>query len=224
MTGCAATTSQRTGVGRAMAHGDVLRGRLCCGNATSSRFPLSFSPTGKKSMVALRPGLYPSGPAKPSRPRATVYVGAGDMKRGHPGLEHKTSSRGKSVRVLFSAASFSTLIIATTPQVPLADEGGVSFWLPGILGDPLAAVPGQPGWSLETFFYNTNVNAGANVAAAREIQIGALVRPSGSIYPPPCTTTRILSSSIRPTSLQRRFCAGRRPWPWGASSATAAPT
>jgi hypothetical protein len=96
------------------------------------------------------------------------------MRKGNPGLERKTSNRGKSVRALFSAASFSTLIIASTPQVALADEGGVSFWLPGLLGNPLAAAPGQPGWSLETFFYNTNVNAGANVAAAREIQIGAI--------------------------------------------------
>jgi hypothetical protein len=38
----------------------------------------------------------------------------------------------------------------------------------------LAAVPGQPGWSFATFGYNTNVSAGANVAAAREIEIGAL--------------------------------------------------
>jgi hypothetical protein len=55
----------------------------------------------------------------------------------------------------------------------LADEGGVSFWIPGFFGS-LAAVPGQPGFALETFAYNTNVNAGADVARAREFQIGRL--------------------------------------------------
>ncbi len=53
-----------------------------------------------------------------------------------------------------------------------ADEGGVSFWLPGLYGS-LSAVPqAAPGWSFYTFNYYDRVSAGANVAAAREIQIG----------------------------------------------------
>jgi hypothetical protein len=59
------------------------------------------------------------------------------------------------------------------PTNALADEGGVSFWLPGFFGS-LAAVPAAPGFGLDTFFYDTNVNAGANVAIAREFEIGAL--------------------------------------------------
>jgi hypothetical protein len=86
-----------------------------------------------------------------------------DFKRG----------RSKFVRPSIPAAAFSALIIASTPQASLADEGGVSFWLPGIFGS-LAAVPGTPGFSFGTFVYNTNVSAGANVAAAREIEIGVL--------------------------------------------------
>jgi len=59
-----------------------------------------------------------------------------------------------------------------TPSASFADEGGVSFWLPGLYGS-LAAVPASaPGWELGTFFYNTSVHAGADVAAAREITIG----------------------------------------------------
>jgi len=96
------------------------------------------------------------------------------MTMGNAGLEPQTSSRKKSVSPLFPVAAVTILAIALTPEISLADEGGVSFWVPGLLGNPLAAVPGQPGWSLETFFYNTSVSAGANVAAAREIQIGAL--------------------------------------------------
>jgi hypothetical protein len=54
----------------------------------------------------------------------------------------------------------------------LADESGVSFWLPGLYGS-LAAVPqAAPGWSFVTFNYYDRVSAGADVARAREFQIG----------------------------------------------------
>jgi hypothetical protein len=61
----------------------------------------------------------------------------------------------------------------TAPNAVHADEGGVSFWLPGLYGS-LAAVPQQPGWSLATVFYNTNVSAGNSVALARAFSIGAV--------------------------------------------------
>src|ERR1700722_2089287 len=51
-----------------------------------------------------------------------------------------------------------------------ADEGGVSFWVPGFFGS-LAATPQQPGWSLATVDYHTSVSAGGNVALAREFEI-----------------------------------------------------
>jgi hypothetical protein len=57
----------------------------------------------------------------------------------------------------------------------MADEGGVSFWIPGFFGS-LAAVPQQqPGWSLTNIFYNTNVKAGDDVALAREFEIGGVL-------------------------------------------------
>jgi hypothetical protein len=52
-----------------------------------------------------------------------------------------------------------------------ADEGGVSFWLPGLFGS-LAAVPQTPGWSMGAVYYHTSVGDSGNVAAAKEIQIG----------------------------------------------------
>lgn len=52
-----------------------------------------------------------------------------------------------------------------------ADEGGVSFWLPGQFGS-LAAVPAKPGWSFATIGYYTDVSASGGVAAARQITIG----------------------------------------------------
>jgi hypothetical protein len=146
---------------------------LCCCNATSSRFPLVTSPDRKKPIVALRAGHYLRA-AKPLR-LAAVHIGrAGAMMRGsNPGLECNTAGRKKSVRALFSVAVFSLLIIASTPQVSLAERGGVGFWLPGTFGS-LAAVPGTPGFSFSNIVYNTNVSAGGNVSATREITIGAL--------------------------------------------------
>lgn len=54
-----------------------------------------------------------------------------------------------------------------------ADEGGVSFWLPGIYGS-LAALPQQPGWAFNTIYYHTAVGASGSVAAARQITLGRL--------------------------------------------------
>jgi hypothetical protein len=52
----------------------------------------------------------------------------------------------------------------------LADEGGISFWVPGLFGS-LAAVPQQPGWALATIYYHTSVSAGADIAGAREFTL-----------------------------------------------------
>lgn len=61
-------------------------------------------------------------------------------------------------------------VLALVPSMAKADQGGVSFWLPGTYGS-LAAVPLQPGWSLGTVYYHASVSAGGQVAAAREITI-----------------------------------------------------
>src|SRR5258707_14039593 len=53
----------------------------------------------------------------------------------------------------------------------LADEGGVSFWVPGFFGS-LAATPQQPGWSLANIYYHTSVWAGGGVARSREFTLG----------------------------------------------------
>lgn len=52
-----------------------------------------------------------------------------------------------------------------------ADQGGVSFWLPGTFGS-LAAAPLKPGWSWATIYYHTDVSAGGNVSASRAIRFG----------------------------------------------------
>jgi hypothetical protein len=71
-----------------------------------------------------------------------------------------------AVTVILSVGILSTAVSALR-----ADESGSSFWLPGTEGS-LAAVPGTPGWAVASVYYHTSVSAGADVAAAREIQIG----------------------------------------------------
>ncbi len=61
------------------------------------------------------------------------------------------------------------------PQQASADQGGVSFWLPGQFGS-LAAVPGQPGFNFATVYYHTSVGASGAVAAQKEVEIGQLQR------------------------------------------------
>ncbi|WP_166366890.1 SphA family protein [Pseudomonas akapageensis] len=48
----------------------------------------------------------------------------------------------------------------------LADEGGISFWLPGQFG-ALAAVPTEPGWSLPLIYYHAKVSEDSNTAIPR---------------------------------------------------------
>ena len=79
--------------------------------------------------------------------------------------------RGCRHKVLFSAAALALAAVAALPADSRADEGGVSFWLSGIYAS-LAAVPLQPGWTVNETYYHWQGQAGADVAAAREITIG----------------------------------------------------
>ena len=83
------------------------------------------------------------------------------MNRDNSGsLGSETPSREKSVRPLFTAAALVVAAAAFAPQAARADEGGVSFWLPGLFGS-LAAVPVQPGFGLAAIGYHTSVDADA---------------------------------------------------------------
>ena len=71
----------------------------------------------------------------------------------------RTGGYRLSLRMVAVVTTFG-LGITSVPTGSLADEGGVSFWLPGIYGS-LAAVPqAAPGWAFYTFNYYTNVSAG----------------------------------------------------------------
>jgi hypothetical protein len=60
--------------------------------------------------------------------------------------------------------------IAAFPASARADNGGVGFWLPGGMGS-LAAVPGQPGWSLSTLY----VHLDAAASGGKELQNNASI-------------------------------------------------
>ena len=81
------------------------------------------------------------------------------------------TSRGHLTRRISTAALAAALALVS--QASLADEGGVSFWIPGFFGS-LAATPQQPGWSLVNMYYHTTVSAGGDVSRAREITIGKI--------------------------------------------------
>jgi hypothetical protein len=87
-----------------------------------------------------------------------------------------------------SAAAITALLVLPD-RTAHADEGGISFWIPGFYGS-LAATPQQPGWSITSIYYRTQVSAGGNVARAREITIGQI----------PTNLTASLNASVNATA------------------------
>src|SRR5271165_1097761 len=83
--------------------------------------------------------------------------------------------RGGGVRPMktLKASLPLAVAIACLSHAALADEGGVSFWLPGFFGS-LAAAPLQPGFALTSMYYHTSVSADGEVARAQEIRIGRI--------------------------------------------------
>ena len=79
--------------------------------------------------------------------------------------------RQRNRTVLRAAAFLAGCAFALSSNGARADEGGVSFWVPGLYGS-LAAVPQQPGWSFAAINYFTSVGATGNIAAAREVTVG----------------------------------------------------
>ncbi len=78
-------------------------------------------------------------------------------------------------RSLVAVALLGIVANALAPNISVADENGINFWIPGQFGS-LAALPAQPGWSFATIYYHTSVSAGGAVAAGREVTIGRLPR------------------------------------------------
>jgi len=58
------------------------------------------------------------------------------------------------------------LVSPTFSNIAMADEGGVSFWLPGDFGS-YAAVPSQPGWLFESTYYHASAAASGGISFPR---------------------------------------------------------
>ena len=61
---------------------------------------------------------------------------------------------------IWGAAGLGLLLCFTSSKPAAADEGGLSFWLPGQFGS-LAATPVTPGWSWATIYIHTSIASGA---------------------------------------------------------------
>jgi hypothetical protein len=88
-------------------------------------------------------------------------------------MEYTHSDRKHGHRFIQSALAATMVLTGFSIGKALADESGVSYWLPGRFSS-LAAVPQVPGWSMAAVYYHTTVEASGNVAAARQIQVGRI--------------------------------------------------
>ena len=74
---------------------------------------------------------------------------------------------GNQGRMLFFGANlFAGVLSLALFDIAAADEGGVSFWLPGQYGS-FAAAPSKPGWSFESTVYYASAAASAGASFAR---------------------------------------------------------
>jgi hypothetical protein len=83
-------------------------------------------------------------------------------------------------RSLLGASAMMMVLWGGTAQKAAADEGGVSFWLPGQYGS-LAALPGNPGWTFTTLYYHTEPEAGGGAEFAHGGEIRAGLAAQGDL-------------------------------------------
>ena len=106
------------------------------------------------------PGAVTEGGRAPWKPCRDAPV-QGPSEHGSMG------SHPPSPAALRTLAGGTALLLAASVAEPSrADEDGVSFWLPGTYGS-LAAVPGEPGWSIAGILYYTSVSAGRDKAISQ---------------------------------------------------------
>lgn len=84
-------------------------------------------------------------------------------------------------RLLIGASAAIAMFCGTAAQKALADEGGISFWLPGQYGS-LAALPNNPGWTLTALYYHTDVDAGGGTEFPSGGEIRAGLDARGDLF------------------------------------------
>jgi hypothetical protein len=81
-------------------------------------------------------------------------------------MQTRISKRAIQRGAAAGALALALVAVAASPKPARADEGGVSYWIPGFFGS-LAAVPPTPGWSVATVYYHASTDAGGGVQFPR---------------------------------------------------------
>jgi hypothetical protein len=92
----------------------------------------------------------------------------------------KFSKRLRARFMSYGMVALGAISSVAMPRMALADEGGVSFWLPGLFGS-LAATPAQPGMSWATIYYHTSVDAGGERNFTRGTRVVAGLNGQGDL-------------------------------------------
>ncbi|WP_431266855.1 hypothetical protein [Dankookia sp. P2] len=147
----------------------------------------------------------------PGRPR-TAAIRAG--RRTHRATRRPPAG---------TAALSALLGLASIPTGAAADEGGVSFWAPGLYGS-LAAVPVDPGWSWATVYYHTSADAGAARTFLRggRFESGLSARGDAAFFGPTYTFATPVLGAQAAFSLLGVGATSTPPWTrrWPGRAAT----
>ena len=109
-------------------------------------------------------------------------TGRGEQLAGNALKLHRRSG---SRRSLVLSAAGAVLAVSGSGTTALADESGASFWLLGSYASQ-AAVPGTPGWSVDTTYYYGSASAdrGASFARGGRIEAGIDTRANYFLVTP----------------------------------------
>jgi hypothetical protein len=102
------------------------------------------------------------------------------MRRADNVLAYRTPRAQTGVVRSIGAVMIILGAFAGAPNIANADEGGVSFWLPGEFGS-FAAVPGEPGFSISSFYYHPSITAGGNKDFVQGGRIEAGIQGRGDL-------------------------------------------
>jgi hypothetical protein len=81
-------------------------------------------------------------------------------------MNDRSLARPVRARMALAATGLLTLAALLTPRPAAADEGGVSFWLPGQFSS-FAATPSDPGWSMATVYFHSSADASGSRSFSR---------------------------------------------------------
>jgi hypothetical protein len=79
-------------------------------------------------------------------------------------------NKSLSRRKFGAIAGLNMLAALLSPEVARADQGGLSFWLPGLFGS-MAATPAVPGWAWTQLYYHTEPSA----SGGKQFQLGGSI-------------------------------------------------